>query len=130
MGAWIVDETSKPGILHLTLKGMITNEQMKAFVVAHNRAIDGYRGQDYKVWCDISELLPLNRESTEMFEAAKRYSSQQKNFRGSAVLVSGATTSMQHRRTSVAGGVMDTELISEDAEALRAHLAAVYRRST
>ena len=34
---------------------------------------------------------------------------------------------MQHRRTSIAGGVMETELISTDEAALWEHLAALPR---
>jgi hypothetical protein len=128
MGTWSVDAKSEPGILRLKLQGMLTVAEMKAFVEAHNRAIDAYGTQDYKVWCDIAEMLPLAADGSALFEAAKRYSGEHKNFLGSAVLVSGATTAMQHRRTSVAGGVMATELISEDPAVLRAHLCTVNRR--
>jgi hypothetical protein len=61
-------------------------------------------------------------------EEAKKYSASRPNFRGSAVLVASATIAMQHRRTSIGGGVMDTELISDDEAELRAHLARVHRR--
>src|SRR5262249_9268142 len=80
-------------------------------------------------FCDISKMLPLRPDSAVLLEAAKSHSSKQPNFRGSAVLVSGATVAMQHRRTSVSSGVMDTELISDDIAALRAHLRSVDRRS-
>ena len=127
MGAWTVDDKSEPGILRLKLSGNLTVDETRAFVTAHNRAIDGYRGRDYKVWCDISELSPLNAECAELFETAKRYSSKQPSFRGSAVLVSSATVAMQHRRTSVSGGVIGTELISDDVKALQEHLRTVNR---
>jgi hypothetical protein len=120
---------SEPGILHLKLSGALTLPEMKAFVEAHNRAIDAYQGQDYRVWVDISDLLALRPEVADILEESKRYSNQQPNFRGSAVLVSSATVAMQHRRTSMSGGVMATELISHDPGALRAHLRSVHRRS-
>jgi len=45
------------------------------------------------------------------------------------VLVASALIAMQHRRTSMDGGVMSTELISQDIRALEQHLRTVYRRS-
>jgi len=129
MGAWHVDVDTEPGILHLKLSGALTLEEVKAFVEAHNRAIDGYQGRDYRVWVDISELLPLRPEAADVLEESKRYSSQHPSFRGSAVLVSSATVAMQHRRTSMSGGVISTELISDDPAALRAHLRTVNRHS-
>jgi len=129
MGKWNVDTASVPGLLRLTLEGRFTLEEMTAFVEAHNRAIDEYGGADYKVWCDISQMLTLSLECAGMLEKAKEYSGAHKNFRGSAVLVSNALIASQHRRTSVEGGVMSTELISQDVEALQLHLRTVYRRS-
>ncbi|HEU4730359.1 MAG TPA: hypothetical protein VFT22_20820 [Kofleriaceae bacterium] len=129
MGTWNVDTSSTPGILRLTLEGRFTVEEMTAFVEAHNRAIDHYAGRDYKVWCDISKLLTLSQECVRLFEKAKLYSNARKNFRGSAVLVASALIALQHRRTSLDGGVMSTELISQDVEALEQHLRTVYRRS-
>jgi hypothetical protein len=129
MGQWNVDATSTPGILRLTLSGQITLDEMTAFVDAHNRAIDSYDGSDYKVWCDISKLLTLSPECAHVFEKAKYYSNTHRNFRGSAVLVASAVVAMQHRRTSVDGGVMSTELISQDPRALHDHLRTVYRQS-
>jgi hypothetical protein len=129
MGTWNVDTTSTPGILRLALEGRFSVEEMTAFVEAHNRAIDGFGGSDYKVWCDISKLLTLSQECARLFEKAKQYSNAHKNFRGSAVLVASALIALQHRRTSMDGGVMSTELISQDVRALEQHLRTVYRRS-
>jgi hypothetical protein len=129
MGTWNVDATSTPGILRLTLDGRLTLEEMTAFVDAHDRAIDSYGDSDYKVWCDISTLLTLSQDCARMFEKAKQYSHAHKNFRGSAVLVANAIVALQHRRTSVDGGVMSTEMISQDVKALEDHLRTVYRRS-
>jgi hypothetical protein len=127
MGSWKVDAKTEPGLLRLELVGKLTVDEARAYVDAHNRAIDGYAGSDYKVWVDLTGLLPLSADAAAVVEQSKRYSSQQPNFRGSAVLVSSATVAMQHRRTSVSGGVIGTELISDDAAALRAHLRAVGR---
>jgi hypothetical protein len=129
MGTWNVDTASTPGILRLTLEGRFTAEDMTAFVDAHNRAIDGFGASDYKVWCDISRLLTLSPDCARLLEKAKQYSSSHKNFRGSAVLVASALIALQHRRTSLDGGVMSTELISQDVQALEHHLRTVYRRS-
>ena len=129
MGAWSVDSTSVQGILKLKLSGALTETEMQDFVTAHNRAVDEYGGRDYKVWCDISELAPLRPECAAIFEQAKRYSSAHDNFRGSSVLVSSAMVALQHRRTSTGGGVIETELISEDVAMLKRHLQQVYRRS-
>jgi len=129
MGQWNVDTTSTPGILRLTLDGRFTLDEMTAFVDAHNRAIDSYGGSDYKVWCDISKLLTLSQECAHMIEKAKHYSNAHRNFRGSAVLVANAVVALQHRRTSVEGGVISTELMSHDVEVLEDHLRTVYRRS-
>ena len=129
MGKWRVDTTTRPGVLRLSLDGRVTVEEMTAFVDAHSRAIDAYAGGDYKVWCDISKMQTLDQDCVLLFEKAKQYSNAHPNFRGSAVLVASAVVAMQHRRTSVGGGVMSTELISEDAVALELHLRTVYRRS-
>jgi len=129
MGTWDVDGSSTPGVLRLTLEGRFSVDEMTAFVAAHNRAIDDYRGTDYKVWCDISKLLTLCQECVVLFEKAKHYSNLHPNFRGSAVLVASAVVALQHRRTSLDGGVMSTELISQDVRALEHHLRTVYRRA-
>lgn len=123
-----VDVKRKPGILWLRLEGVFAIEEMAAFVSAHNAAIDAFGGKDYKVFCDIRRLQPLSPECAAALEQAKRYSNQHLNFRGSAVLVSSATIALQHRRTSTSGGVMTTELISENEPALWKHLENVYRK--
>ena len=127
MGKWNVDAISEPGILRLELEGKMEPPEMGAFVDAHNRAVDGYAGRDYKVFCDISKMLPLSPECAALFERAKRHSAAQKGFQGSGVLVASATVAMQHRRTSTEGGVMGTELISSDESEIRAHLRTVRR---
>jgi len=124
---WIVDTVTEPGILRLTLRGRISVEEMRAFVAAHNAAIDKLEGADYKVLCDIRELVPLAPDCTALLEQAKRHSDAHPNFRGSAVWVAGAVVSLQHARTSKTSGVAATELISSDEAALRDHLAKVWR---
>lgn len=127
MGTWKVDTNRKPGILWLELEGVVTLAEMASFVAAHNAAVDRFAGKDYKVFCDIRKLSPLTAECADLFEKAKNYSNAHRNFRGSAVWVSSAVVSMQHRRTSVSGGVINTELISNDEQALWKHLNQVYR---
>lgn len=124
---WTVDTVSEPGVLRLALHGRISIEEMRAFVAAHNAAIDKLDGADYKVLCDIRELAPLAPDCTALFEEAKRYSDAHRNFRGSAVWVAGAVVSLQHARTSKTSGVASTELISSDEAALREHLTKVWR---
>jgi hypothetical protein len=124
---WQVDDTSTPGLVRCVLRGALDVADVEAFVAAHNRAVDAMAGRDYKVWVDLRDLAPLSPEAAAVMERAKRYSSRRPNFRGSAVLASGATVAMQHRRTSVAGGVMDSEFISNDEAACLRHLAAVWR---
>lgn len=128
MGKWQVDATSTPGILRLGLEGRMTVEEMTEFVGAHDRAIDAYGGHDYKVWCDLSKLQTLDQECVRLFERAKQYSQARRNFRGASVLVASALIAMQHRRSSVDGGVASCELISQDVQALENHLKSVYRR--
>jgi hypothetical protein len=125
---WEVDTVSEPGTLRLVVRGRISPDQMRAFVAAHNAAIDSYRGADYKVLCDIRALVPLSPECAEIFAVAKTYSDSRPNFRGSAVWVDRAVVAMQHARTSKATGVSRSELISSDEAALRAHLATVWRK--
>lgn len=124
---WEVDSAGEPGILRLTVRGRIGMASMKQFVVAHNAAIDGYEGADYKVLCDIRAMQPLAPDVAELFGQAKVYSDAQPNFRGSAVWTSSAVVSLQHARTSKTSGVAPTELISSDEKALREHLAKVWR---
>lgn len=124
---FVVDSKTQPGILRLELSGVLGAEEMAAFLVAHNEGVDSFGHRDYRVFCDIRTLMPLSPECAALFEKAKAYSAAHANFRGSAVLVSGALASMQHRRTSIAGGVMDTELITEDEAACWRHLSVIKR---
>lgn len=128
MASWTVDGTSKPGILYLRLEGVLSESDMEGFVAAHNAAVKAFGGSDYRVFCDIRGLSPLSPKQALLFEGAKAFSSGQKAFRGSAVCVSSTIVAMQHQRTSVAGGVMDTELISDDEGKCWAHLATVHRK--
>ena len=125
--SWNVDGLGVPGLLALTLEDGISEEEMRAFVEAHNAAIDRFGSAEYRVFCDIRQLKPLSPPCAALFEVAKQYSAAHRNFQGSAVLVSSKVIALQHQRTSVAGGVMPTELISEDEAACRAHLAKVRR---
>lgn len=133
MGQWSVDVASEPGVqqrlLRLRLSGRMTPQEIASFVEAHNRAIDSLDGADYKVWCDLTELVALDTECSMLFEQAKRYSQSRPSFRGSSVLVSSNAIALQHRVTSIRSGVMNTEMISDDAAALREHLRTVYRVS-
>lgn len=128
MGSWSVDGESRRGILQLRLEGSLSEEEVTDFVTAHNAAIDAFRGADYRVFCDIRDMRPLSPKATARFEQAKAYSSARPNFQGSAVLAASKIVALQHQRTSVSGGVMDTELITEDEAACWAHLARIRRR--
>jgi hypothetical protein len=119
---WKVEPDRQRSILGVRLEGALSDADMEAFVVTHDRAIDGFHGRDYRVFCDIRGLKPLSPTATELFERAKRYSAAHKNFKGSAVLVDSNITALQHQRTSVASGVMATELISADPKACEEHL--------
>jgi len=127
MATWNVDGTSRPGLLCLRLEGSFDEREMEAFVRAHNAAIDAFRGREYRVFCDIRELKPLSPQCASHMEKAKAYSDAQRNFQGSAVLVSSSLIALQHQRTSISGGVASTELISADEHACMEHLARVRR---
>jgi hypothetical protein len=127
MGSWNVDTTARPGVLSMTLAGAFTVAEMEEVRRAHNAAIDAFGGGDYRVFVDLSDLAPFSPECAEIMEACKLYSSSRPNFQGSAVLASSKIVALQHQRTSVAGGVIGTELISEDLAACEAHLARVHR---
>lgn len=127
MGSWVVDATSEPGILVLRVLGALSSAEMASFVRAHNAAVDAFGINTYKVFCDLREMNPLSPEAAVHFESAKQHSSARPNFQGSAVLVSSQLIAMQHRRTSITGGVMDSELISNDEAACREHLRRVRR---
>jgi hypothetical protein len=109
------------------LTGALQTEDVRQFVVAHNAAVDAMRGGDYKVWLDLRGMEPLSPEATEVMEQAKSYSSKHPNFRGSAVLVNRAMILLQHRRTSVSSGLIDSELLSDDEAVCKRHLASVHR---
>lgn len=127
MGEWAIDVSKYPGILYFTLSGAFTLKQVESFLAAHNNAVDGFCGQPYRVLGDIRELRPLSQECAELLGRAKLHSAERANFEGSAVLVKTKFANMQHQRTSVAAGLADTELATEDeAEAWR-HLKNVQR---
>ena len=128
MGTWSVDTKSEAGVMHFKLTGLLSVEELRAFVAAHNAAVDSYGARDYKVFGDIREMQPLSQECADTFELAKRHSSGRSNFRGSAIFVASPTVAMQHRRTSIESGVMSTELISSDMNEWREHLRRVHRQ--
>src|SRR4051794_24688448 len=110
MGTWSVNTTSEEGLLKMTFEGKLTLEQIVAAVEAHNRGVDSFGERGYHVWVDLSRMQPLTQDCAAALEKAKRYSNARRNFRGSAVLVASPTVGMQHRRTSIDGGVIDSEL--------------------
>ena len=127
MGHYKVDTTTKPGILLLEIDGALSQDEIQAFVREHNAAIEAMRGAPYRVFCNLRNMLPLSPEASQSFLQAKQFSATRPNFEGSAVLIASSLIAMQHRRTSVEGGVMDTELISDDEAACWAHLRRVQR---
>jgi hypothetical protein len=124
MGLYKVDIESQPGVLRFTIEGLLSAAEARAFVVAHNYAVDRMGDEDYVVFGDLRGLKPLSPECAELVEQAKRYSAGKRNFRGSAILVKDAVVALQHRRTSITGGVMATELISHSEKECREHLQA------
>lgn len=107
----------------------MTLEEAKAYVAAHEAAVDGFGDRDYKVFGDIRKMSALTPECAALFESAKNYSGAHPNFRGSAIWVADSViVAEQHRRTSQSSGVMGTELISSDEKALWEHLNKVYRK--
>lgn len=127
MGSWVIDTKKRPGILHVRLEGSFTVDEMTAFVAEHNAAVESFAGKDYRVMCDITKMRTLSGDCALILENAKTFSGSHTNCQGSAVLVSSAVVAMQHKRTSISAGVIDSELISDDEEACWAHLARVRR---
>lgn len=129
MGKWSIDTRTRPGILAVRLEGAFLLDEMREFIASHNAAVDAFGTHAYRVFVDIRMLVALRPECATELEKAKRYSATRDNFQGSAVLTLGSVVAMQHRRTSQTGGVLDTELISDDEAACWRHLATV-RRAT
>lgn len=127
MGHYKVDTASKPGILLLEVEGALSLDEMRAFVRDHNAAIDATQGAPYRVFCNLRNMLPLSPEASQLFLQAKQYSASHRNFEGSAVLIASSLIAMQHRRTSVEGGVMNSELITDEETECWAHLRRVHR---
>jgi hypothetical protein len=111
----------------LEIEGVLSDEEVRAFVLEHNAAIDALRGAAYRVFCNLRNMLPLSPEGSHQFLLAKQYSAAHPNFEGSAVLVASSVIAMQHRRTSLESGVMESELISDDEAACWEHLRRVRR---
>jgi hypothetical protein len=129
VGTFSVRTDRKPGILWFEVEGFITVEVATAYVAAHKAAVDSFGDRDYKVFGDIRKMSTLTPECAALFETAKKYSNARPNFRGSAIWVSSSVlVAEQHRRTSTASGVANTELIGSDERALWAHLDKVYRK--
>jgi hypothetical protein len=122
MGSWAVATDRKPGVLWVELTGSLSAEEAREFRDANVTAIQGFGGKPYVVFADNREMKVLSPEAAAVFEEIKTFSGAQPNFRGSAILVASSLLGMQNRRTSIAGGVMQTELIGDDAEALWRHL--------
>jgi hypothetical protein len=129
VGTFNVRTDRKPGILWFEIEGFMTVEDATAYVAAHKAAVDSFGDRDYKVFGDIRKMSTLSAEAAALFEQAKKYSSSHPNFRGSAIWVSSSVlVAEQHRRTSTSSGVMGSELISSDENALWDHLAKVHRK--
>jgi hypothetical protein len=129
MGQWHVDGKSELGLMTLVIHGILNERECYAFYVAHNAAVDAFGNSDYRVFCDLRQQLPMSPEATVWMEKAKAYSAQRPNFRGSAVLIARQVIAMQHRRTSAAVGIGNTELVTDDEAEARAYLKTVYRSS-
>jgi hypothetical protein len=122
-----VDTESEPGVLRFRLEGTLSVEEARAFVDEHNRGVDHFAGRGYVVFGDMRAARPLSQECAEIIERAKRHSAAQRGFLGSAILVASNVVALQHRRTSIRGGVMPTELISENETECRQHLEKLRR---
>lgn len=127
MGQWTIDSTSEPGILSLRVEGTMSADETAELVRAHNKAVLGFGAAPYRVFLDLRAMTPLNPQAAAIFEQAKLFSAGRENFQGSAVLIASPIVAMQHRRTSTTGGVIETELISDDESACRAHLRTISR---
>lgn len=127
MGHYKIDAVTKPGVLLVEVDGTLDLEEMRAFVREHNSAIDAMHGAPYRVFCNLRNMLPLSPEASHLFLQAKQYSASHRNFEGSAVLIASSLIAMQHRRTSVEGGVIDSELITDDESECWTHLKKVQR---
>jgi hypothetical protein len=128
MGSFKVDTESEAGVLRFRLEGSFSPDDARAFLHEHNRAVDRYAGRRYAVFGDLRGLRLLSPECAELVEQAKRHSAAQHGFLGSAILVENHIVALQHRRTSVSGGVIATELISENESDCRKHLEMLKRR--
>ncbi len=127
MGRFRIDGTSKPGIIIFQLEGALSPQEMREYVAACKRTIEALHGAQFRSFVDIRVMLPLSPESTSILQEVKEHAAAQPNFQGSAVLVASSLIAMQHRRTSIASGVMETELISDDEAACWEHLRRVRR---
>jgi hypothetical protein len=130
MGNFKIDGASRPGILLVELHGSLSAEDMAALGKAHQEAVIALKGAPYRVFCDLRNMLPLSPEAAASFQAVKTAGALQPNFQGSAVLVSSSVVAMQHRRTSIESGVIDTELICDDEAACWEHLRRITRKKS
>lgn len=120
--SWNIDADRRPGVLWIEVVDSPSAEEMHELVASHNTAIQAYAGKPYTVFCDLRAMKVLSPEAAAAFEDAKAFSSAQPNFLGSSVLVASQVVGMQHRRTSLSGGVGETELIGADEGPLWEHL--------
>ncbi|MDB4976669.1 MAG: hypothetical protein JWN48_5010 [Myxococcaceae bacterium] len=127
MGHFRVDASSKSGVIILELHGALSVEEVQQLVAEYTVAVEALRGAPYRVFGDLRNMLPLSPEAASAYQSAKAASALQPNFQGSAVLVASSVVAMQHRRTSIEGGVSETELISSDEAACWDFLRRVQR---
>lgn len=120
--SWTVDGKSRRGVLQVALRGTISEDEMEAFVRAHNAAIEAFGSSDYRVFVDLSQMSTLSPQASAAFERAKAFSVGHKNFRRSAVFVADRAVASQQQRTSLASGVRG-EFSSDNADLCWAHLA-------
>ena len=120
---WRIEFDPKVRVVSIRLTDYVGLMQVRDLATAHAEALEHTGGDEFKVYCDLRGLFPLDAESVAIFGDMKRIAASLPGWRGAIILVDSATIAMQQRRTTpttATGEATTAELItSDEAEAKR-----------
>lgn len=122
---WRIEFEPKSRVLSIRLTDYAGLMQVRDLAAAQAQALEHTGGEEFRVFCDLRGLFPLDAESVAIFGDMKRVAASLPGWRGAVILVDSATIAMQQKRTSPTtnttgeGGTAGEVITSDESEARR-----------
>ncbi|MDH5492491.1 MAG: hypothetical protein OEY14_11125 [Myxococcales bacterium] len=118
---WRVEFEPERSLLTLSLRELVSLQQMRRLAEANARALEATAGEEYRVFVDLRALFPLDEEAAALFAEVRKVASSLGSFVGMAILADSPTVAMQQHLMRVRGGTNpELEVITlDEAEARR-----------